>query len=138
MLKCLKETITNIFIIIISTWILLIVMQVISPSGLIGVTFDSNADKTVFIKNLTPNMPAEKSGLKINDIIIKVDDKSMKGKNKHYVVSKITGKANTNVKVLIKRDNKEQEFEIKRAKRKIKWFIPFNYLLRAFSHHQRD
>lgn len=138
MLKCIKETITTIFIFIIFVWTLLIARQITSPNGLIGVELDSNIDKTVFIKDFLQYSPAKESGLEINDIIIKIDDKSMNGKNKYYVASKLSGKANTNVKVLIKRENKEQEFEIKRAKRKIKWFIPFNYFLRSFSHHQHD
>lgn len=120
-----KEKISPLIALLLFIWTLSIARQIAAPSGVIGVQLDTNKDKTIFIKNIVPNMPAAESGLQINDIIIKVDNKSMDGKNQNYVISQITGKTNTNTKILIKRDNKEQEFDIKRVQRKMKWFILF-------------
>ena len=118
-----KEKISPVIALILFLWLLSIARQIAAPSGVIGVQLDENKANGVFIKKVAPNMPAEQSGLQVNDIIIKVDDKSMNGKNKNYVISKITGKTNTSTKILVKRDNKEQEFDVNRVQRKIKWFI---------------
>ena len=111
--------------IIFFVWLLSIARQIAAPSGVIGVNLEGNKSKGIYIKQIAPNMPANQSGLQKNDYIISVDDKPMQNKNKHYVISKITGKPNTEVKSLIKRENKEIEYNVKRVQRKIKWFIFF-------------
>jgi carboxyl-terminal processing protease len=56
------------------------------------------------------NSPAEKSGLRLNDRILKVDDEETKGQSLTDVVSKIRGEKGTTVKLTIQRD--EETFDV--------------------------
>ncbi|MFA6305770.1 MAG: S41 family peptidase [Candidatus Gracilibacteria bacterium] len=60
--------------------------------------------------------PADKAGIKANDIIIEVDGASMIGKTLEEVTAKIKGKAGTTVKIKVLRDKKEKTFSVKREK----------------------
>ncbi len=59
--------------------------------------------------------PAEKAGLKSNDIITAVDNEPVEGQTIAEISKKIKGPAGTNVKVTIKRDNQKLDFEITRG-----------------------
>lgn len=58
--------------------------------------------------------PAEKAGLKSGDIIIKVDDKSVKGWTLNQAVSKIRGEKGTSVKLGLIRNEKDLDITIQR------------------------
>lgn len=60
--------------------------------------------------------PADKAGIKANDIIIEVDGTSVVGKTLEEVTAKIKGKAGTTVKIKVLRDKKEQTFSVAREK----------------------
>jgi len=59
--------------------------------------------------------PAEHVGIKANDIIVRVDGKSVIGKNLNDVVGMIKGKSGTTVRLGIVRNKKPLEFTIRRA-----------------------
>lgn len=124
-----KENIQPILTFLFFIWLLSIARQIAAPSGVIGVTLDTDRKKNVYISKIEPNKPAHQTGLQKKDYIITVDGKSVEGKNKHYVSSKITGKPNTEVKLLIKRETSGNpaliEYKINRTQRKINWFIFF-------------
>lgn len=78
------------------------------------VTFNKSGE--IYISKIYKSSPAEKAGLKVNDIFVKVDDKEVKGMSLTELSALIKGKEGTKVKVIIKRDKKEQEVEIIRGR----------------------
>lgn len=78
------------------------------------VTFNKSGE--IYISKVYKDSPAEKAGLKANDVFVKVDDKEVKGMTLTELSALIKGKEGTKVKVVIKRDKKEQEIEITRGK----------------------
>jgi len=71
-------------------------------------------DNQVVIISPLRNSPAEKVGLKAGDIIVKVDDKEIKGLSLTQVVSQIRGKRGTTVKLKILRNSQALDFTITR------------------------
>jgi len=69
-------------------------------------------DNQVVIISPLRNSPAEKVGLKAGDIIVKVDDKEIKGLSLTQVVSQIRGKRGTAVKLKILRNSQALNFTI--------------------------
>lgn len=66
--------------------------------------------------------PAEKVGLKGGDVITKIDDLTVTADvSLEYAVSKIKGKAGTNVVIHVKRGNENLVFTVTRAKIEIKY-----------------
>ncbi len=65
-----------------------------------------------------PNSPAEKAGLKANDVIVKVDGEDMTGIDGNLVLRRILGPAGTDVTLTIQREGLEETFDvtIQRAK----------------------
>lgn len=59
--------------------------------------------------------PAEKAGIKANDVIVRVDHENMKGRDINYVVHRIKGARGTRVTLDILRDSKPLTFRITRA-----------------------
>lgn len=85
----------------------------------IGISIDIIEGKVTIISPIRES-PAEKAGMKPNDIIIKVDDKDVQGMKLEEVASFIKGPKGTKVKVGVLRNGKELSFEIIREKIKIK------------------
>ncbi len=79
----------------------------------IGMSIDLINDNIVIVSPFKDS-PAEKAGLKPNDIIIEVDGESVIGEPLATVASKIKGPQGTQVKIKILRDDKELEFDITR------------------------
>lgn len=74
----------------------------------------------VVIIGLVEDAVAEKAGIKVGDIITKVDDVSYVGKKSDEVTNALKGDAGTKVKVTVKRDNEEIEYEMVREQIKVK------------------
>ena len=64
--------------------------------------------------------PADKAGLKIGDVITKIDGIEIKGKNTQEVSSLLKGQADTKVIVTIRRPQQEKEFDVEITRQKIK------------------
>lgn len=79
----------------------------------IGAVVQKKDDDIVVVAPLAGS-PAEKAGLLPNDIIIKVDDVTVKGMKLDAVVARIKGKKGTQVKLDIKRNGKSLVFTITR------------------------
>jgi len=73
------------------------------------------------IKVVTPlkGSPAEKAGLKTNDVILSVDGEEITGLNVYEAIQKIRGKSGTVVTLLVYREGVENPFEIKITRDKI-------------------
>lgn len=80
----------------------------------IGIYMTGNDDDNVVVKSVIKDYPAEKSGLKSGDIILKVDGEKVKYSQSSLAASKIKGKAGTSVVLTIKRDDKQFDVTVKR------------------------
>lgn len=72
----------------------------------------SMMDGNVTIVSPIKDSPAEKVGLRPNDIILKVDDESLEGLNLNEAVEKIRGEKGSEVIILIQRGETSDPFEI--------------------------
>lgn len=83
----------------------------------IGAVLSIKDEYPIIAETPIKESPAEKAGLKMDDRILKVDGKSVKGQALTEVVSKIRGKKGTKVKLTIQRG--EETFEISIVRDKI-------------------
>ncbi|MGM9535844.1 MAG: S41 family peptidase, partial [Intestinibacter sp.] len=73
-----------------------------------------NDKDNIVVQSVIKNYPAEKSGLKAGDIILKVDGEAVKASESTKASSKIKGKAGTSVVLTIKRGDKTFDVTVKR------------------------
>jgi len=79
----------------------------------VGMSLDL-IDNNITIVSPFKDSPAERAGLKANDIIIEIDGKSVIGESAEYVSSKLRGEKGTTVKVTILRKGQRLEFTLTR------------------------
>lgn len=77
--------------------------------GGIGALIHKRGDY-IIISEPYKNFPADKAGLKAGDIILEVNDKSTKDKSTSEVSQVLKGQPGTAVKLLIKRDDTDEQF----------------------------
>lgn len=80
----------------------------------LGVGISSTTDNEIIITTIYPNSPAEKSGLKVADIITKFNGESVEGLSTTELVDKISQADDINITVL--RDEEELTFNLKKEK----------------------
>ena len=80
----------------------------------IGAALGVRSGQTVIIRTI-PSSPAEQAGLKAGDIILAVNDESMKDQTSEQIVTKVRGQSGTSVKVTIERNQEVKDFTITRA-----------------------
>ncbi len=85
----------------------------------IGINISSVSGKIVIISTVE-NTPAQKSGIKAGDILSKVDDKDVHGKNISEIAQLIRGEEGTAVKIEIIRNGKKMVKTLTRAQIEIK------------------
>lgn len=78
--------------------------------------FQDTENNAVVVLSPIENSPAEKVGILPGDIITKVDGIEYTGEDFEKIAAVIKGKEGTKVKITIKRDEKELEFEVERKK----------------------
>jgi len=80
----------------------------------IGAEIKFNDDKKPSIGRVFENSPAEKTGLKENDVLISVNGESVVDKSLSAIASIVKGEKNTDVNVTISRDGEEMALTITR------------------------
>lgn len=80
----------------------------------IGAEISLDQDGNVIVFSVFKNSPAAEAGLKFNDKILEVNDKSTKGMNTTEVVSLIKDKEKKNAKIKINRDGEEMTFDVEK------------------------
>ncbi len=68
-----------------------------------------------YIVEIFKDSPAEKCGLKVNDIILSVDGVDVTGNGSNELSELLTGDLNTKVKIKVKRNEEEKEFSLVRG-----------------------
>lgn len=81
----------------------------------IGAEIKYNEKNLPSIGEVFKNTPAEKVGLKENDVILKVNDTEVKNKTLPEIADIVKGEKGTKVNITIMRDNNEKTFTIERA-----------------------
>ncbi len=76
---------------------------------------ESEAHKEIVVQEPIEGSPAEKAGIKANDVIVKVDGKSVIGKTTTEAVKLIRGAGGTQVHLSVVRGKENLEFTITRA-----------------------
>ena len=80
----------------------------------IGIYMTGNDKDNIVVQSVIKNYPAEKSGLKAGDIILKVDGEEVKASESSKASSKIKGKAGTSETLTIQRGEKQFDVTVKR------------------------
>lgn len=78
----------------------------------IGAEIQLNNDKTVSIKKVFDDSPADKAGLKQDDIFVSIDGKSVEGKNASEVAEMLKSSSIKTSTIVIKRKNSELSFNV--------------------------
>lgn len=86
-----------------------------SIGGGVGAELRLGDDGRITITKVLKGVPAEKAGLKDEDVITKVNDDSTAGWTVEQAVEAIRGEVGSTVKLTIERSGKEQEFSVTRA-----------------------
>lgn len=81
----------------------------------IGAEIKYNSDDLPIINKVFENSPAEKAGLKANDIILKVNGKDVTKLKLSAISDMVKGDDGTKVKITIKRDGEESDYVLTRA-----------------------
>ena len=81
----------------------------------IGAEIKYNEDKLPMIGKVFKNSPAEKAGIRENDIILKVNDEDVTKKSLSSIADLVKGEKSTKVNMTVKRDNDEVEIVLTRG-----------------------
>lgn len=82
----------------------------------IGCTVATLEDGTISVIDMFEDSPSYKAGLKVGDIILKVDGESYEGKNSNDISNYIKNSGKSKIVLTVKRDNEEKEISINLSK----------------------
>lgn len=86
-----------------------------APGPVIGIGTELKAvDGHPVVANVLKGSPADKAGVKANDQIVKIDDKSVAGLTLNRVAHLLHGAENSKVHLTVTRSGSEKNFDIKR------------------------
>ena len=89
--------------------------KVISFVG-VGIRTQLDENKKILVVNVTPDSPAAKAGLLVNDALTKIDGQSTQGFTEEQVVQRIRGTEGTSIILTVPRGSEEKEFTITRTR----------------------
>ena len=100
--------------------------------GGIGSIIRMRTDSTVIISEPYEGMPAAEVGLKVGDVLLKIDNTDLKGKTVSQVSEMLRGEPGTTFMLQVRRPGEEQTREFKITRQKIKTpAIPYYGILRS-------
>ena len=82
----------------------------------IGCTVATLEDGTISVIDMFDDSPSAKAGLKVGDIILKVDGESYEGKNSNDISDYIKNSGKSKIVLTVKRDNEEKDISINLSK----------------------
>ena len=80
----------------------------------IGVSVAETVKNEIMVIGVFKNSPADKAGLKPMDVIKKVDNQDIDGKTASELTKIIKSSKNDNIKIVVKREDKEKEIVVKK------------------------
>ena len=81
----------------------------------IGARLENDVDKVVVLDTIDGS-PAREAGIKSGDVLVAINDESVRGKNIVEVADKLEGSEGSPVKLAVRRDGEEHEFSLERVK----------------------
>lgn len=78
----------------------------------IGAQIVTNEDGTVSITKIFDGSPAEKAGLKVDDVFVSIDGKSAKGMDSSEIASTLRSESSKKATIVMRRNGEEKTFEI--------------------------
>ncbi len=107
-------------------------MMTTGKYGGIGSIIRMRKDSTVIIYEPYENMPAAEVGLKVGDVMLKIDDVDLKGKNTSEVSELLRGEPGTTFRLRVQRPGEKKPMDFSITRRSIKMPpIPYYGLLRG-------
>jgi len=86
-----------------------------APGPIVGIGTElKSVDGHAVVANVLKGSPADKAGVKTNDTIVKIDDKSVAGLSLNRVAHLLHGARNSKVHVTVDRGGSQKDFDIKR------------------------
>lgn len=82
----------------------------------IGCTVATLEDGTISVIDMFEDSPSYKAGLKVGDIILKVDGESYEGKNSNDISNYIKNSGKSKIVLTVKRDSEEKDISINLSK----------------------
>lgn len=82
----------------------------------IGCTVATLEDGTISVIDMFDDSPSAKAGLKVGDIILKVDGESYEGKNSNDISDYIKNSGKSKIVLTVKKDNEEKDISINLSK----------------------
>lgn len=79
----------------------------------IGITIMNDND-SYYIINIAKDSPASRVGLKVNDVIIEINNRNVNNLNLEELSKLISGKKGTSISIKIRRDNEELTYSLER------------------------
>jgi S1-C subfamily serine protease len=95
---------------VIAPLVLVLAGPIDAEKGFLGVQL-KQTDAGIEVQSILPDSPADKAGLRMNDIILKMNGDDV-GAMQNFVKSVGTKKPGDKIKLKIKRDDKEKEIEV--------------------------
>lgn len=95
-------------------------MMTTGKYGGIGSIIHMRKDSTVIISEPYPDMPAAEAGLQVGDVLLKIDDKDLKGLNTNEVSEMLRGEPGTTFVLRIQRPGEKKPRDFKMTRRSIK------------------
>ena len=95
-------------------------MMTTGKYGGIGSIIRMRKDSTVIIHEPYPDMPAAEAGLQVGDVLLKIDDKDLRGMSTSEVSELLRGEPGTTFMLRIQRPNEKKTRDIKITRRSIK------------------
>ena len=94
-------------------------MQIDTSGELTGVGIQLSQDeetKNLVVVSPIEDTPAFKAGIMAQDVLVKIDDKSAEGMELNEAVNLIRGPVGSNVKLVLRRGDREMEYTLERAR----------------------
>ena len=95
-------------------------MMTTGKYGGIGSIIRMRKDSTVIIQEPYPDMPAAEVGLQVGDVLLKIDDKDLKGMNTSEVSELLRGEPGTTFMLKVQRPGEKKTRDFKITRRSIK------------------
>ncbi len=95
-------------------------MMTTGKYGGIGSVIRQRKDSTVIIYEPYENMPAAELGLKVGDVLLKIDDVDLKGKNTAGVSDLLRGEPGTTFRLQVRRPGEKKPLDFNVTRRSIK------------------
>jgi carboxyl-terminal processing protease len=93
--------------------------EIQGETGGIGASVATNEQQELVITEVRIGWPAEVAGMQVGDVIVAVNDNSVKGKSLNEVVSQIRGRLGTEVEVTVRREASAEPITLRMTRQQI-------------------